>query len=259
MIDDAVRIEDRPRIRQRDEVAAVAMGAYELLFEQLDRLEPGDWEVTTECEPWTVRDIVAHLVGAAHGHASIREGLRQALWGLRHRSEYDGSELDAMNDLQVREHRAKSPAALAEELRRTAPRAVRTRANLPALIGRLPIPNSPDGNAAEGMPERTTLGELNRVIYTRDAFMHRIDIARAVGHDLVLDPNVDGRIVEDVVIEWCERHGEPVVVSLAGPAGGRFVAGNGQGERIEMDAIEFCRALSGRVPASGLLRHRILF
>jgi hypothetical protein len=40
-----------------------------------------------------------------------------------------------------------------------------------------------------------------------------------------------------------------------GPAGGHWRAGDR--ERITMDAFEFCRALSGRAPAAGLLTTQV--
>jgi hypothetical protein len=55
-----------------------------------------------------------------------------------------------------------------------------------------------------------------------------------------------------------ERHQQPVEVVLPGPAGGKFVQGS-DGPRIEMDALEFCRVLSGRAPGDGLLATKIFF
>jgi hypothetical protein len=60
------------------------------------------------------------------------------------------------------------------------------------------------------------------------------------------------------VAEWARRLGKPVTLVLAGPAGGTFVAGIG-GERIELDAIEFCRILSGRAEGTGLLSTEVPF
>jgi hypothetical protein len=85
-------------------------------------------------------------------------------------------------------------------------------------------------------------------------WMHRIDLARATGKTLDLDPGHDGRIVADVFAEWAGTHGEPVTLSLQGPAGGRYRSGTG-GEHVDMDAIEFCRILSGRGQGTGILRH----
>ena len=79
----------------------------------------------------------------------------------------------------------------------------------------------------------------------RDTWMHRGDIARATGRELVLTPDHDGRIVADVVAEWARRHGRPFRLVLEGPAGGEFVQGD-DGEQLRLDAVEFCRVLSGR-------------
>jgi hypothetical protein len=41
---------------------------------------------------------------------------------------------------------------------------------------------------------------------------------------------------------------------LDGPAGGNFTQGVG-GDRIEIDALDFIRTLSGRLPGVGVLSH----
>jgi hypothetical protein len=75
--------------------------------------------------------------------------------------------------------------------------------------------------------------------------MHRIDTARAVDVELVLTPEHDGRIVADVVADWARRHGQPFELQLGGPAGGSYRS-RIDGERLSIDAIEFCSRLSGR-------------
>jgi hypothetical protein len=117
---------------------------------------------------------------------------------------------------------------------------------------------APGGSTASGMPERDTLGHLVDVIITRDVWTHRVDIARAAGRELVLDPDVDGAIVADVVAEWAGRHRQPFELLLGGPAGGTFTRGDG-GQRLELDAVDFCRVLSGRAEGDGLLQVRVLF
>jgi hypothetical protein len=107
--------------------------------------------------------------------------------------------------------------------------------------------------------ETWTLGYLVDTTLTRDAFMHRIDLARAVDGNLDLD-EVDRRLVADIVREWAERHGQPFDLELSGPAGGHFVHGSaGDGARLELDAIEFCRILSGRAQGEGLLDQEVPF
>lgn len=110
-----------------------------------------------------------------------------------------------------------------------------------------------------GEVETWRTGCLLDTILTRDPWMHRVDIARATGRDLVLTADHDGRIIADVVAERARRHGRPVTLTLTGPAGGEFVAGDGSGERISIDAIEFCRILSGRASGDGLLTQEVPF
>jgi hypothetical protein len=49
------------------------------------------------------------------------------------------------------------------------------------------------------------------------------------------------------------------VLTLTGPAGGRYVAGGGSGEELVLDAVEFCRTLSGRASGTGLLAQPVPF
>ncbi len=59
----------------------------------------------------------------------------------------------------------------------------------------------------------------------------------------------------DVVAEWSRRHGQPFLLELTGPIGATYVSDpNASGaEHASFDAVEFCRTLAGRVPATGLL------
>jgi uncharacterized cupin superfamily protein len=95
-------------------------------------------------------------------------------------------------------------------------------------------------------------------IYTRDAWMHRVDISRATGRPMLLTADHDGRIVADVVAEWANTHGRPYRLTLTGPAGGTWSSGSA-GDEITLDAVEFCRILSGRAVGRGLLGHAVPF
>jgi hypothetical protein len=110
----------------------------------------------------------------------------------------------------------------------------------------------------DGHREAWTFGFLLDVILTRDPWMHRIDIVRATGAHHELTPEHDGVIVADVVAEWAARHGRPCTLRLTGPAGGTFHYGSG-GTELELDAVEFCLAVSGRAPAEGLLSTQVPF
>jgi hypothetical protein len=82
--------------------------------------------------------------------------------------------------------------------------------------------------------------------------MHRVDLARATSHPLRLTPEHDGVVVADIVAEWAARHTQPYRLHLTGPAGGTFSAAGG-GPELELDAVDFCRTLSGRQQGTGLL------
>ncbi len=183
---------------------------------------------------------------------------------MRHKGEYQGNALDAWTGLHIRRHLDLEPDALVTRLRDTAPRAVRTRSRFPALLGRIPVPVDANGNTPAGSPDRITLGELNTVTFTRDTWLHRIDIARAVDREPKIDPDIDGRIIEDVVIEWAHRHGAPFGLKLLGKAGGEYAQGT-DGPQIELDAVSLAWILSGRdepapdTPGAQLLTTRVLF
>jgi hypothetical protein len=87
------------------------------------------------------------------------------------------------------------------------------------------------------------LGFLSDVIMTRDPWMHRADLAQATGAPMALTADHDGVLVDDVVREWAARHGRPFTLRLTGPAGGSW---GSDGPALELDAVEFCRAISGR-------------
>ncbi len=238
-------IDQLTRISRGTDAREVALGAYARLADLLERLEPQHWEAPTECPGWDVAAMVGHLIGAGEAGASLRESLRQQWHGKRQAARFGGNSLDAANDLQVREQEALTPTERIAALRQVAPRAVAGRLGLPRPLRRVAVPLDAGGSTATGMPSSLRLGQLMDVVYTRDVWLHTIDIARATSVAHEPDPQVDGRIVEDVVVEWARRHGEPVTLVLDGPAGGRFRRGSG-GADLHLDAIEFCRILSGR-------------
>ena len=127
-----------------------------------------------------------------------------------------GPMIDAMTAAQVRERAALTPAQLVDALTAAAPQAVRARRCVPALA-RWAVRMSQDPPFDQ---ERWRFGYLIDTIFTRDTWMHRLDICRATGRDMVLTPEHDGRLIADVVAEWARRHGQPFTLVLAGPAGG---------------------------------------
>jgi uncharacterized protein (TIGR03083 family) len=222
---------------------------YRRLLDLLAGLDADEWRAPTDCAGWDVHAMVAHLAGGAQWAASIREMLRQQRKGRPLLP--DADLVDAMNELQVKERADRTAAQLLEELAGIAPAAVRFRSRLPRVMRALPIPFGPPLGTKP-------LGYLTDCILTRDAWLHRIDICRATGRSPLLTAAHDGRIVDDVADEWAALHGEPFELVLTGPAGRHRHRGAG-GEVIEIDAVEFCRVLSGRAPGSGLLATRVNF
>jgi hypothetical protein len=184
-----------------------------------------------------VQDMAAHVLGQAESVASMREAAHQRIAAKRE----GGIRQDAVNAIQIRERVGLAPADIMEQLRVAAPASIRVRRRLPGLLRRIRI----SVELQEGMRERWSFAYLMDVIYTRDTWMHRMDMARAVDTEPVLTPKHDGRIVADVVADWARRHGRPFELLLAGPAGGSFRSGR-SGESFHLEAVEFCRILSGR-------------
>jgi len=227
---------------------SLATEEYARLDEQLRSLTEDEWRAPTSCPGWDVQAMVAHLCGAAAGNASMRESLRQARASRR----YDlPMFVDRVNEVQIAERRAAAPRDLVAELADAGSRGVRSRTRLPRPVRALVVPFGPPLGTK-------SVGYLMDRIYTRDAWMHRIDIADATGRDLVLRPEHDGALVADVAAEWAAAHGQPFRLRLTGPAGLELVRGSG-GEELELDAIDFARITAGRGSAPGLLATTVPF
>jgi uncharacterized protein (TIGR03083 family) len=215
----------------------------------LRALEPGDWAKPTDCSRWNVRALVAHMVGSAAGQASPREFFRQVRAGRPVVAEIGAKYWwDGMNEIQVRERTGLSNEQLIAEWDNLAPRALKARRTLPRPIAKLPLLKLPTPIG------RQPLGYLFDVGFTRDSWMHRIDLAEATGQSFNPDAGHDGRIVADLVAEWAATHRLPFVLELTGPAGGHYTQGT-SGEHVTIDAIEFARTLAERAHGDGVLSH----
>lgn len=226
----------------RDTAMTIAAEELRRYTELLAGLDDEQWKAPTGCEPWTVRDIAGHVLGNHEGLRSIRARLGQ-LWTARR---HGGNLVDALSATQIIDRADRSNGAVVSDLLAAGPSSITARRRLPDLLRamRASVPVH-DGN------ERWSLAYLDDTIYARDTWMHRIDTCRALRTEPQLTPDHDGLIVADIVREWALRHGKPFRLTLLGPAGGTF--GTGNGEVLELDAVEFCRLLSGRGHGDGLL------
>jgi len=237
-----------PRIKHK-EAMQIAAEENRKFGDLLNALDSADWAKQTDCVRWVARDLAAHVIGSAAGQASPREFVRQVRTGRPIVQEIGAQYWwDGMNELQVRERADLTTDQLISEWGSASVKALRSRTRLPRPIAHLPLLNLP---APVG---RQAVSYLFDVGFTRDVWMHRVDLARAVGKRLDVDAAHDGRLVADIVAEWAGTHNEPFDLELEGPAGGSYRAGT-DGEHVRIDAIEFCRILAERAPGEGILRH----
>jgi uncharacterized protein (TIGR03083 family) len=238
----------------RAEAEALARTEYARLVEQLRSLSADDWAKPTDCPLWDVRAMSGHSVGMLSDFTSFGSLMRRMRSATKAAKQAGGPMVDSMTAQQVADNAHLTPTELIARAEHNGPRAARWRAKAPRPFRAMPMKQE-----VGDQTETWRMGYLLDTILTRDPWMHRVDIARATGRDLVLTPDHDGRIVAGVVAEWAERHGQPFTLTLTGPAGGDFVAGDGTGEQITIDAVEYCRTLAGRAPGTGLLTQEVPF
>lgn len=249
----AARTTDTIPAITRHEMQGLATTEYARIADQLRSLTSEDWSKPTDCSLWDVRAMAGHNIGMMNDFTSFRNLMRRMRAATKAAKSAGGPVIDSMTSMQVADHAHLSTPELIAKVDDIGPRAARWRAKAPTLFRKLPMKEEVGGKA-----ETWRMGYLLDVILTRDPWMHRVDIARATGRVLVLTPEHDGRIIADVVAEWGRRHGKPFTLTLTGPAGGAFVAGNG-GEPITIDAVEFGRILAGRADGAGLLTQEVPF
>jgi uncharacterized protein (TIGR03083 family) len=225
---------------------------------QLAQLPTDAWTRPTSCPAWDVHAMSCHVLGMTKMPSSIRENIRQMRIASAERKRVGGLLVDSLTALQVREHAHLSPAAIVDELATVGPAGARGRARTPAFIRRFASAGEQPIDDTGAITEVWAVGYLVDVILTRDTWMHRSDIAAATGVEMELTADHDGALVADVAAEWASRHGQACSLTLTGPAGGSWSWGN-DGPSIELDAVEFCRILSGRSGGTGLLSTRVPF
>ena len=231
---------DYAAVEQFEDWLPLARDAYQRLADAFDALKPADWERPTPCEGWTVRDLGGHLVGAMRAAARLREMMSQQRQ-ISSRVKRTGENMtDVMTAVQIERTAKLTPDEIVAQMQALVQPAVRGRARVPGLVRRrvkFPV-------EIGSISEPWSLEYLNGCILTRDAWLHRIDLCDALGASPTVD-DLDRRIVGDVAVEWARRHGEPVTLTLTGPAGGTLMTDTG-GPDITIDAVEFCRVVSGR-------------
>lgn len=226
---------------------------YGALLAQVRALDPDHWAAQTDCTEWTVRDMVAHLAGASEDAVRLGVNLRHMAGAVRRLRADDTRDLAGhLCDLQIERRAAMSTAELQADLERWAEGAPRARRRQPALLRAVRLP------AFAGLRPGARLGYLLDVIYTRDLWMHRIDLTRATGQQMptsTAEGEVVAQVVRDLDAEWI---GPAFELVLTGRGAGGWVIGEGAvAGRLEGDAVAVMRSLSGRrgdVPLEGPTR-----
>jgi uncharacterized protein (TIGR03083 family) len=249
----AIRVEAIDELT-RAEAEQLASTEYERVTAQLRSLDAEDWTKQTECPLWTVRQMAGHTVGMMGDVTSLRNIMRRMRAATKAAKREGQAVVDCMTAMQVDELSALGTDELVARAAELGPRAARWRTHT-MLVRPMPLKEE-----VGGQPEKWRMSYLLDVVLTRDPWMHRVDIARATGREMELTPEHDGRLVAHVVADWARRHGQPFTLTLTGPAGGEFVArGGGESGHLALDAVEFCRTLSGRQTATGLLAQEVPF
>src|SRR5687767_2442979 len=221
----------------RIEANRLMSSQYDALLTTLRELPPEGWQAVTDCDPWTVKDIVAHLVGWAEALTSVSQFRRQLFEGRRRTKEM-GNLLNAVSQVQVDDRASMSPEQLVVRWEVVMPKFEKVRRGGGTIGKVLPY--------YEGsLIGFTNVAYLANTIFTRDTFMHRIDISRATSTELHLGRR-EQRLMEDVLVDWSRRTGAAARINLEGPAGGYYLVGTGPIATIEGDAVEMASVLAGR-------------
>ncbi|WP_412541118.1 maleylpyruvate isomerase family mycothiol-dependent enzyme [Longispora sp. K20-0274] len=197
------------------------------------QFSPADWDRGTDCPAWTVRDIVAHLIGAE-------------LWTMGDRPEYELPDLehvrkdfDRWTEVHVVQRREVPTADLLAEFQEVYDR---RSAHLDTLDGAADTP-TPWGFAAP----------VDQAVSTRvlDCWVHEQDLRRAVGRPGNLDSPA-ARVVRATLLHALPR----LVAREAGAEPGQVVRFEVTGQlpfdtdiAVDADGLGVARAATGRASA----------
>jgi len=245
---------DIPKLTH-SEAGVLAREELSRFIQLVETLGGDDWNQPTYCTLWSVRDILAHQAGAYAGFTSWAEFRRQYVDNPYQKTEK--APIDGINRRQIEDRAGKTPVDLLAELREVGPKAIKTRQKLPALLRALPI--MPMGPPIGFAP----IGYLTDDIYPRDTWSHRLDISHAIGREMLLTPEHDGRLTA-LIVKDLERTlrsklgGKAVMYELTGPAGGAWQIGRGtHSVTLTMDVIDFHLLASGRMTAEAILKDKV--
>ena len=207
----------------------------------LDDLDSAEWQHPTDCAGWSVRDVVAHMIGQYEELARparlirrLRVARRLAAAGHR----------DGRSEAQIRDRGGHSREELIAGLGYWGRKATLAAERIPGPAHHLRA--SAFFPAARDTPENT-IDCFIRVLMPREIWMHRTDIslatqrpaaAGAYGGDIVR------QVILDLAVAWT---GPALILDLSGPAGGRWLLGQGEPvAEVTSDPVTYVRRAAGR-------------
>ncbi len=225
----------------REEARAQGEAEYSALLAMLRPLTDADWARPTECPGWTVREMVAHLAGAAE--EAVRPTVQARHLARARTRDRRLVPADSLSAQQIADRVGRTPAEMLAEIERLCAKAPKKRAAVPGPARAMRLP------ASVGAPgPGDTMAYLLDVTYNRDIWMHRIDIDRATGCGMAAsdaEAPIVAQVVRDLSRAWTAS---PFTLSLTGRVEGAWRIGDGAGEggSVRVDAVALSRLLSGR-------------
>jgi uncharacterized protein (TIGR03083 family) len=182
-----------------------------------------EWKRPSRCEGWRVADVAAHVAGILDDVAHLR---------------LEGVGTPEATARQVEERRGLTPAEVAEEIRRNTKLAI----DLAATFD----DDAWNGPAPAGLVHTVGFG-VEGLWY--DTYVHREDVAAAVGRPAVRDPEGLHASVSHLAQLLEDKGWGPAVLALDGVE--EFTVGEG-GRRVEGNPLEFVLAATGRSDPAAL-------
>ena len=226
----------------KSEARELSLIEVERVVTLLERLEGDDWQQQTDCSEWTVRDMAAHLSGACRGWADWKHFRRQYIFNPH--SQKGEDKIHSINRCEVADRADWSTDQVIKEMREYGAKAVNSRQRIPNLIRNIKLPLPPLG--------KVHIRYLLDTIYPRDQWMHRGDICRATGKQMVFTKAYDERITDLVMLDVAQRLGNVLngTVDLTVTGGVektyRFGTTSEPDASITIDLLEFNRLASQR-------------
>ncbi len=191
------------------------------LIQVLDKLEPAQWNKSTICRDWTVKDIAAHLLdGALRRLSQGRDGCRTETPGINSYNDLLAY-LNELNAIWVNAYRRISPEILKAQLKTA-------QDELYAYLQSLD-PDAPALYPVTWAGESSSANSFDIAREYTERWLHQQQIRQAVGAESVLSKELYHPFLE-VCMQALPYHfketealtGSLVTVEIVGEAGGQW-------------------------------------